>query len=55
MIGWYATRRSLGLQMTPEDMASATTATTAKDIAKAAATLEADTFYMLEGEECGEL
>lgn len=54
MIGWYATRRSLGLDIMPEDMAEAVKATTANDIAAAAQSLVADTFYMLEDEGCGD-
>ncbi len=51
MISWYSTRRSLGIGITPEEMAAKIQTLTENDIATAAKTLKADTFYMLEGED----
>ncbi|MBE6678196.1 MAG: insulinase family protein [Ruminococcaceae bacterium] len=54
VIGWYSTRRGLGLSLTPEQMAAKIESTTAEDIARAAKDIMPDTFYMLEGggEQC---
>ncbi len=54
MIGWYSTRKGLGLSITPEEMAKKIELVNENDIAAAARTLTADTFYMLLGKECGE-
>lgn len=52
VIGWYSTRLENGIVTTPEETAAAVSALSADDVARAAATLAPDTFYMLEGEEC---
>lgn len=49
IIGWYSTRRGLGLDLTPDQMARIIEKTTAEDIARAARDIVPDTFYMLEG------
>lgn len=54
MIGWYSTRKGLGLSITPEEMAKKIELVNENDIAAAARTLTADTFYMLLGKECDE-
>jgi len=51
MINWYATRKGIGLSVTPEIMAERIAATTAADIAAVARRLTADTFFMLKGED----
>ncbi len=50
MINWFATRKGIGLDVTPEIMAEKIAATTAGDIAAVARRLRADTFFMLKGE-----
>ena len=54
IIGWYSTRRGLGLAISPAEMAKRIEKTTAEDIANAAKDIVPDTFYMLEGggEQC---
>ena len=50
IINWYATRRGIGLYITPEIMAEKIAATTVDDVAAVARRLTADTFFMLKGE-----
>ncbi len=49
MINWYSVRRGQNIFITPEEMAKRIEETSLDDVASAARTLEADTFYMLEG------
>lgn len=51
IINWYSTRRGLGVELTPEEMADIIKGISVENVAKAAQSVVADTFYMLEGVE----
>ncbi len=56
MISWYANRSRLGIEnISPERMAALVAKQTKADIAAAASLLKADTFFLLEGGDDGEL